>query len=128
MVRVLLVDDHDDVRVTLTRALKRLGHEVAQASNGAEALRALRDTPCDLVITDINMPEMDGIELVLAIRSERADLPVIAMSGGGMLAKELLLADADALGAVLTLEKPISVADLASAVDHAMAAPPRGDP
>lgn len=128
MVRVLLVDDHDDVRVTLARALRRLGHEVAQASNGAEALRSLRDTPCDLVITDINMPEMDGIELVLAIRSERADLPVIAMSGGGLLAKELLLADADALGAVLTLEKPISVADLASAVDRALAASPRGDP
>lgn len=116
------MDDNADVRTGMRRALVRLGHEVVAAADGREALRALEGDPCELVITDINMPEMDGIELILALSERWPGVPVIAISGGGLLPKELLLASAEVLGVVTTLPKPVGVSDLEAAVNRALGA------
>lgn len=120
MARVLLVDDHGDVRRAMTRALQRLGHHVTGAEDGHAALRALEAQPHDLIITDINMPGMDGIELILAVAERWPALPIIAVSGGGLMPKELLLENASILGAGTTLTKPVDLGELEAAVDSAL--------
>lgn len=121
MARILLIDDETSVRVGVGRLLRKAGHEVHDACDGAEALRMAQGLELDLVITDINMPEMDGIEVILALAERNPGLPVIAVSGGGRMPKELLLASAGMLGAVTTLPKPFELAQLRDAVDGALA-------
>ncbi len=120
MARVLVVDDDPDTLRTLRRALQRFGHEVGEAAEGRAALATLDREEWSLVITDVNMPGMDGIELIQAMMERRPEVPVIAISGGGWLPKEHLLADAGLMGAVTTLVKPVDLADLRRAVDSAL--------
>ncbi len=120
MAQVLVIDDDDSVRTTVVRALERAGHEVRSARNGKDALRVLAESRPDLVLTDINMPEMDGIEVIGDLRSRTPSIPVVAMSGGGELPKELLLRTAGALGAVRSLPKPFTVEELLGSVDLAL--------
>ena len=122
MARILLVDDDEDVLRGMRRVLQRLGHEVVAAGDGRQALRALEGDPCEMVITDINMPGMDGIELILALRDRWPKVPIIAISGGGLMPKDLLLASAEILGAVTTLPKPVGVPELEAAVARALGA------
>jgi DNA-binding NtrC family response regulator len=122
MARVLLIDDEAPVRSVLRRVPERHGHEVIDAATGRQALRSMPDDGCDLVITDINMPEMDGIEVIVHLAKARPGLPVIAISGGGLLPKELLLANADVPGAVTSLPKPFDMGQLVAAVDRGLAA------
>jgi len=126
MATILVIDDEAPVRATMRRVLERHGYEVAEAPNGREALKAVGTTGCDLVITDINMPEMDGIEVIMALSERRPGLPIIAISGGGRLPKDLLLTSADMLGAVTTLAKPFDIPDLIGAVERALAESDRG--
>lgn len=126
MARVLLVDDDDQVLRGLMRALEHMGHQVTAAADGSAALRALAELPHDLVVTDINMPGMDGIELIMAVSGQWPEMPVIAMSGGGRLPKELLLDTASVLGAVVTLAKPVDLHDLGDAVRRALGTDPAG--
>ncbi len=123
MAAILLVEDQAEVRSAVRRVLQRMGHAVFEACDGGEALRSLQGHAVDLVITDINMPGMDGIELILETTERWPDLPVIAISGGGLLPKESLLADARTLGVVTTLAKPVDVAMLQTAVADALARP-----
>lgn len=127
MARVLLVDDHEEVRRAMKRGLERMGHAVTPAGDGREAIAALIGTPMDLVVTDINMPDMDGIELIIEMNRKWPEVPVIAVSGGGMLPKELLLANAAILGAVTTLQKPVDLGDLEAAVNAALGVGERGE-
>lgn len=78
---ILLVDDDDEVRRAIGQFLIGRGHHLQTASDGAEALRFLVDHPPDLVISDIQMPGMDGIAFLKAVRREFPDLPVILMTG-----------------------------------------------
>lgn len=128
MARILLVDDHDDVRRAMTRALQRMGHAVTQAADGRHALSVLEGEPLDVVVTDINMPGMDGIELTIAVGKRWPRVPIIAVSGGGMLPKELLLENAAVLGAVTTLTKPIDFEELRAAVEAALEGGARQEP
>lgn len=121
MARILIVDDMPEVRSSLRRLMERDQHSVGEAGSGGEALRALQADSYDLVITDINMPDMDGIELILAVGNTWPRLPIVAISGGGLLPKDLLLANAQALGVVATLEKPIDVDTMRSTVERALA-------
>jgi DNA-binding NtrC family response regulator len=121
MATILVIDDEAQVRATMRRVLERYGYAVAEAANGREALKAIASTSCDLVITDINMPEMDGIEVIMALSERQPGLPIIAISGGGRLPKDLLLASADMLGAVTTLAKPFDIPDLIGSVERALA-------
>ena len=83
-------------------------------------VRARSQEP-DLVITDINMPDMDGIELIRALRGREPPLPVVVMSGGGTFDKRLLLDSARMLGAVVALEKPFSLDELKRVVEDSLA-------
>lgn len=116
MARVLVIEDEDAVRAGVTRCLRFAGHEVLEASGGAPGIALAIREPLDLVITDINMPDGDGIEVILALSDAQPALPVIAMSGGGRTSKGLLLASAAGLGAVRTLSKPFELTELRDAV------------
>lgn len=120
MARVLLIDDEPQVRSAVGRFLRTLGHDVLEAAGGNEALRLADRLRVDLVITDVNMPDGDGIEVMMALRRRAPDLPIITISGGGRLPKELLLANAQVLGAVTTLAKPFELTDLRDAVAGAL--------
>ena len=100
MARILVVDDEPDQRFLLRRIFERAGHEVSDAGNGAAALAAVRESPPDLVVTDMMMPVMGGAELIRRLRGEpaTAGIPIMAASGDSHLA-----GDADAV-----LAKPYS--------------------
>jgi DNA-binding NtrC family response regulator len=120
MARILLADDEMKLRDLFARYLRGLGHDVRTAADGNEVMAALADGPADLLITDINMPDMDGIEILTALRKNGSGMPVIAISGGGYLDKNLLLTSAAMLGALMTLEKPFALEELRDAVESAL--------
>ncbi len=103
--RILLVDDDEEFVLMLERMLVGEGYEILRAVNGTEALHLLRKNPADLIITDLVMPEKNGLELLQDLRREHARLKVIAISGGsgGNIA---WLPVAKELGAVRVLKKP----------------------
>ncbi len=78
--RILLVDDHKNIRVLVTELLSTMGYTILEAQDGKEAMRLVEIGPIDLVITDLKMPEMDGIELTRAIRRIEPALPIIVYS------------------------------------------------
>lgn len=123
MARILVVDDDPAIRAGLVRLLVRFGHDAVEAGDGKEALQVMEEATPDLVITDINMPEMDGIEVINALLKERPGLPVVAISGGGRLDKGLLLGNALALGAVSSLSKPFEVEQVLAVIDEALRQP-----
>jgi len=127
---ILVVDDLAQHRTGVRRIVERLGHEVTEADSGGEAMRALGARRYDLVITDINMPDVDGIELIIATGDRWPGIPIIAISGGGLLPKELLLDSASALGVVQTLPKPLDTEQLRAAIRAALGEryPPEGEP
>lgn len=83
MTKVLIVDDEVDIREVLTRVLERESLEVRVAETGAEGLKKFREELADIVITDIIMPDVDGIEFIRSLRSEFPGTRIIAISGGG---------------------------------------------
>jgi DNA-binding NtrC family response regulator len=120
MARILLADDEPRLRDVFARYLKGLGHDVRTAADGNQVMAALAEAPADLLVTDINMPDMDGIEILAALKKNGSHMPVIAISGGGYLDKNLLLSSAAMLGALLTLEKPFALEELRDAVENAL--------
>lgn len=115
--QVLLLEDDEIMRPMLTQMIQRLGHEVVAAPNGRIGLDLIRQAPPDLVITDLLMPEMDGIETILKLRQLAPALRVIAISGGGRLSSADYLHMAKRLGAVATLEKPFEREELKAVLD-----------
>jgi CheY-like chemotaxis protein len=120
MARILVVDDDRDVRTALVRILTKAGHEVAQAEDGGAALAAYRARPADLIITDMYMPAVDGVEVVARLVDEFPDARLIVISGGGQLEKEDVLDLARRLGARCTLTKPIDRRALLDAVNDVL--------
>ena len=108
MARILIVDDDPGVRSVLRRMLAREGHEVLEEDNGARALARLVELAPDVVVSDIYMPEMDGIEFLIQLGDAAPDIPVIAISGGGPSGGTHILKDAEELGACATLAKPFT--------------------
>jgi DNA-binding response OmpR family regulator len=106
--RVLVVDDEDQMRALLRLMLESAGHEVSDAANGKIALHLQKMMPADLLITDIIMPEMEGIELIINIRKIDPRVKIIAISGGGKIDPYLCLDIAGELGADRILQKPFS--------------------
>jgi DNA-binding NtrC family response regulator len=108
--RILLVDDDFDVRRSLENTLTKAGYEVVTAADGVEAVRRWRDLDGgDLVILDMFMPEKDGIQTMIELRSCSPGVPIIAISGGGATGRVDILEDARLLGAIETFEKPFSI-------------------
>lgn len=126
MAHILLVEDDPRTAATLRKALERAGHSVATAGHGGEALTEIKQSKIDLVIADICMPIVDGIELITEIRRTGQTIKVLAISGevdcwkpGGYLRA------ARAVGADQALKKPFSSAVFTEAVDALLAATPR---
>jgi CheY-like chemotaxis protein len=104
--RVLVVDDNEDMLESTKILLERAGYDVEVASNGERAMILQRERPADVLITDIFMPDKDGVELISHFRQEFPAVRIIAMSGGGVRTKRDYLADASLLGVDATLRKP----------------------
>jgi len=123
---ILVVDDDPMLRRTLHAILEKAGHTVVEAEDGKQALALFAANKPDLVLTDIIMPNRDGIETLGELRRQDPRLPIIAMSGGGRTGGELFLKLANGLGATRTLAKPIRQSDLIEAVDACLSggAPP----
>ena len=116
MKRILIAEDEESLRQLLAQALERRGYEVQTAPDGAAALKLFKERPADLVITDILMPEVEGLETIVALRKQRPNLKIIAISGGGYFAGGDYLPVAEALGANRTLAKPFTIQELEEAV------------
>jgi CheY-like chemotaxis protein len=104
--QVLVIDDDVAVRQTIALLLEDVGIEVVQAADGKEGLRAFLRSRPDLIVTDIIMPEKEGIQTLIDIRKADRHLPIIAISGGGRIGNTDFLEIAARLGASTTLPKP----------------------
>jgi CheY-like chemotaxis protein len=125
MTRVLLIEDEPGIRHGLVRVLANAGYEVVESASGADGLRLWREQGADLVLTDILMPDTNGIEVILELRREAPTLPVIAMSAGERARDFDLLAEAQVLGAVSLLRKPFSRDELLAVIESALGSPAR---
>ena len=119
MAAILVVDDDAMFRNMVGAILTSEGHAVTEIDNARGALQLIKTAAPDLVITDIVMPGMDGIETIIALRRDFPKLPVIAMSGNSALSP-LYLKTAKQLGAVQILGKPFTIEVLSKAVDEAL--------
>ena len=125
MAQILVIDDEQGIRETVRVALERMGHEVIAHEDGRSGLAALRKGSFDLVITDLLMPETDGLEVLRAVMRERHGLKVLVMSGGGnRIAAGQGLQMAGALGAHAILHKPFKPSDLRAEVARLLGATP----
>jgi CheY-like chemotaxis protein len=118
---ILLIEDETSVREALIRMLVRLGYDVVGVADGKQGRDALAMRRFDLVITDMLMPESDGIETIQAIREIDSTLPILAISGSFVEGGYSALEDARLLGADGTLPKPFSVPQLVAAIDLILA-------
>jgi two-component system, NtrC family, response regulator HydG len=117
MARILVADDHDALREGMALSLTRLGHEVLAVKGGAEALAAYRKKPADVVVTDLRMVPVDGIEVVRRLRAEDPDATLLVVSAHGTIATAV---DAMREGAIDFLEKPFSPEVLRARVEKAI--------
>jgi DNA-binding NtrC family response regulator len=118
--RIMVVDDDAGIRRTLQILLSKAGYEVIQARDGSEAVRLWRDRGGDLVITDLHMPEKDGIQTIIELLTHSPGIRIIAMSGGGQTKRLDLLGNMALLGSVHTIEKPFTLAEMMTVVTRAL--------
>ena len=117
MARILVVDDDPDIRDMLRRMLETAGYEVLDAPDGEEALTLTEMSHPDAIITDVLMPEKDGLETILELRRSAPDVKIIAISGGDRVPADNYLRTARRLGAQHTFSKPFRCKDLLNAVE-----------
>lgn len=113
---ILVVDDEEQMRLALRRMLEREGYSVREAENGNKAIRSHREKQADLIITDIIMPDKEGLGTIVEIKSEFPDTIIFAMSGGGKNSPEQYLRMANGLGVDRVFVKPFNREDILSAV------------
>lgn len=118
MARVLVVDDELQLREVLKEVLEDSGHKVILAEDGNKGLKLFTEQPFDLVITDLIMPDKEGLEFITEILKNRPETKIIAISGGGMVGPADYLKTAEMLGARMSLEKPFSTHDLIAGVER----------
>lgn len=116
MASILVIDDEDEVRYAIRAVLEDSGHRVSEAETGNDGLRHLENADFDLILCDIIMPDKEGIETIIEIRSKKPEQKIIAMSGGGRIKKEDYLAVAAAVGATYTVSKPFDAETLSEMV------------
>jgi DNA-binding NtrC family response regulator len=115
-----VVDDDEQVRALINSVLTGYGHDVSEASNGLIATRMYREQAFDVVITDLLMPDMEGIELIKELRSIDQNVKIIAMSGGLLGASATYLKTAQLMGAQQALPKPFNLDQLLTVVNTAL--------
>lgn len=113
---ILVVDDEPAVREVMVIALRRAGHRVLGVADGKKASRSMREEPFDVVVTDLLMPERDGLELIREVRAHYPKVRIIATSGGGRVNGQQYLQLAKGMGAHGLLAKPFLPGDLCEAV------------
>jgi len=116
MARILIIDDEEQFRQMLRQMLEHAGYEVIEAADGEQGEQLYRQQPTDLIITDIFMPEKEGIETIIEMKHEFPDVKIIAMSGGGRNNGLRYLKHAEHLGADRIFEKPFGRQELLSAI------------
>lgn len=126
MARLLVIEDDEPLLTTINHVLTSAGHIVSTASDGVNASKLFRSESFDVVLTDIVMPNRDGLETVITLRRDFPKMAIIAMSGGAALSSfitrsKTYLDMAGQLGAHRTLAKPFSPQQLMQAVDEALA-------
>lgn len=117
---ILVVDDEDELREIVRRVLADAGHRVMTAEDGNSASRLISNEVFDLVITDVIMPERDGMQVITELRRKHPRVRVIAMSGGGHVPRAQYLKMARGLGAHAVLEKPFTASELTQAIATAL--------
>jgi CheY-like chemotaxis protein len=118
MKHLLVIDDDPSILSLFSQFLEDAGYSVASALDGKEGLQSVKAKKPDLIITDIMMPEMDGLELLMEIKRHHSEIPVIAISGGMKIQPVNFLPQAQKFGANRVLLKPVSLADLLQAVQE----------
>lgn len=128
MPRILIIDDDDTLRGIIAKSLTHAGHTVSQANNGRKGVALFRSDPTDLVITDLVMPEQEGMETIKILHRDFPKTPIIAMSGG-LDGSPLYLDLTRRLGASITLTKPFTLQQLKAAIDEIFSrTPPAASP
>jgi len=121
MPSILVVDDEEQVRQLIRETFEQAGYQVAEAGDGRAALEQYRRNPADLVITDILMPDQDGLECISTLRRESPHVKIIAITGGSDMIGVLGFLDvAKMLGAHQTLQKPFEMKTLLDAAAAAL--------
>lgn len=114
--RVLIIDDDEQIRVLLEQMMHWAGFEVMVAENGKVAMQLQQQNPADLVITDLIMPEQEGLETISRLKKDYQGIKIIAISGGGRIGPEAYLPAALELGADKVFSKPFDVQEIVDAV------------
>lgn len=128
MARIVVIEDEDFTRLAVRHVLEGLGHEVFTATNGIEGMEAFRRNLPDLVLTDIFMPERDGLEMVRELKRDHPTIKVICMSAGSRsdassrITSGTALDIAEMLGADASIAKPFTTTQLATVLDAVLAA------
>lgn len=118
---IVIADDVEEIQHLVTSWLEEEGHVVVRAGSGREIVRIVRERPVDLVITDILMPDGDGLDAILAINRAQPSLRILAISGGGRSQPaDACLRVAKGVGADVVLLKPFRRAQMLAAVERAM--------
>lgn len=128
MSRILLIDDEEAFRSVLTASLHQMGHDVTEAKDGREGVDRYTQGRFDVVVTDLIMPEKEGIETIMDLRKLNPSVKIIAMSGGGRVTSVDYLQIARQVGAKIILAKPFTYEDIRGAIEQltARAVPPGG--
>jgi DNA-binding response OmpR family regulator len=116
MTKILVVEDNEMLRHMICDTLRKEKFDVFEASNGNEGISQARKEKPDIVVTDILMPDKEGIETILELKSEHENIKIIAMSGGGNTKNMTFLDMAQKVGAEFVLSKPFKPSDLMNAV------------
>jgi len=118
MAKIIVIDDEPSILLMLKKMLEKAGHEVDIALNGSDGFELFEKFKPDLIITDIIMPQKDGLEVVLELRRKHPDLKIIAISGGGRIHPEGYLPSAKHFGADLIFQKPLVQKEFLQAVSN----------
>ncbi|MFI5336953.1 MAG: response regulator transcription factor [Opitutales bacterium] len=123
MASILLIDDDNDLRSIIAMMLGASGHAVRQAADGSAGIRLYQQSPADVVITDVVMPEKEGLATIIELRKINPRVRIIAISGGFAFDSKLYLNMARKLGADQVLRKPFLPEELKAAVDSLLPPP-----
>jgi len=118
MANILVVDDEKDILEVLKDILVEAGHRVAVSTNGKHAVELAENEPFDLLLTDLIMPDKEGISIIREIRKTDSSIAIIAMSGGGYAEPAFYLETAEGFGADITLTKPFTRVKLLNTIDQ----------
>ena len=118
MKRILVIDDDNDFRKMLCAKLTKSGYAVVEAENGVEGIRRFTENEVHLVVTDIIMPEKEGMETILELKKIDPALKIIAVSGGGRSAPEDYLSVSEYFGAVKSFRKPFNLSEFVQTIDN----------